>query len=34
MDNAEDNLMRVCNKDIAAKLLEITFGAEKEMQRW
>ncbi len=34
MDNAEDNLMRVCSKDIAAELLEITFGTEKEMQRW
>ncbi len=33
-EDAEDNLMRVCSKDIAAELLEITFGAEKEMQRW
>ncbi len=25
-EDAEDNLMRVCSKDIAAELLEITFG--------
>ncbi len=33
-EDAEDNLMRVCSKDIAEELLEITFGVEKEMQRW
>ena len=34
MNNAEDNLMRVCSKDIAAELLEIMFGAEKGLQKW
>ena len=28
-EDAEDNLMRVCSKDIAAELLTITFGTEK-----
>ena len=27
-EDAEDNLMRVCSKDIAAELLEMTFGSE------
>lgn len=25
-EDSEDNLMRVCSKDIAAELLELTFG--------
>ena len=33
-EDAEDNLMRVCSKDIAAELLEITFGSETGMQEW
>lgn len=30
-EDAEDNLMRVCSKDIAAELLEMTFGSEVEV---
>lgn len=33
-EDAEDNLMRVCSKDIAAELLEMTFGYEAELQEW
>ena len=33
-EDAEDNLMRVCSKDIAAELLEMTFGSEVELQEW
>lgn len=33
-EDVEDNLMRVCSKDIAAELLEMTFGSEAEMQEW
>ncbi len=33
-EDAEDNLMRVCSKEIAAELLEMTFGAEHIMQKW
>ena len=33
-EDAEDNLMRVCSKDIAAELLEITFGDEGNIQEW
>ena len=33
-EDAEDNLMRVCSKDIAAELLEMTFGSEAEPQEW
>ena len=33
-EDAEDNLMRVCSKDIAAELLEMTFGSEADMQEW
>ena len=33
-EDAEDNLMRVCSKDIAAELLEMTFGFEAELQEW
>ena len=33
-EDADDNLMRVCSREIAAELLEITFGSEKEMQEW
>lgn len=33
-EDAEDNLMRVCSKDIAAELLEMTFGTAEEMQEW
>ena len=33
-EDAEDNLMRVCSKDIATELLEMTFGSEAELQEW
>ena len=33
-EDAEDNLMRVCSKDIAAELLEMTFGSEADPQEW
>jgi hypothetical protein len=33
-EDAEDNLMRVCSKDIAAELLELTFGKDKDLQSW
>ena len=33
-EDAEDNLMRVCSKDIAAELLQMTFGSEVELQEW
>lgn len=33
-EDAEDNLMRVCSKDIAAELLEMLFGSEGELQEW
>ena len=33
-EDAEDNLMRVCSKDIAAELLEMTFGSGVELQEW
>lgn len=33
-EDAEDNLMRVCSKDIAAELLEIAFASESNIQSW
>lgn len=33
-EDVEDNLMRVCSKDIAVELLEMTFGSEVDMQEW
>ena len=33
-EDAEDNLMRVCSKDIAAELLEMTFGTGADVQEW
>ena len=33
-EDAEDNLMRVCSKDIAAELLEMTFGSKVDIQEW
>ena len=33
-EDAEDNLMRVCGKDIAAELLEMTFSSEADMKEW
>ena len=33
-EDIEDNLMRVCSKDIAAELLKMTFGREKELLDW
>lgn len=33
-EDAEDNLMRVCSKEIAVELLEMTFDSEVEMQKW
>ena len=32
--DVEDNLMRVRSDRIAAELLELTFGEEKNMQEW
>ncbi len=33
-EDDEDNLMRVCSKDIASELLEMTFDPEINMQEW
>lgn len=33
-EDVEDNLMRVCSKDIAAELLEMTFNSSADMQKW
>ena len=33
-EDTEDNLMRVCSTDIAAELLELTFGSGADMQEW
>lgn len=33
-EDAEDNLMRVCGKDFAAELLEMTFGSKADMKEW
>ena len=33
-ENVDDNLMRVCSKEIAAELLELTFGADNELSDW
>ncbi len=33
-EEADDNLMRVCSQEIAAELLEITFGGNIDMQEW
>lgn len=33
-EDAEDNLMRVVNKEIAAELLELTFGSNISMEKW
>ncbi len=33
-NDAEDSLMKACSKDIAAELLEMTFGSEVKMQEW
>ncbi len=33
-EDAEDNLMRVYSREIAAQLLEMTFGQENGMQTW
>ncbi|MCD8021417.1 MAG: DEAD/DEAH box helicase family protein, partial [Lachnospiraceae bacterium] len=33
-EDAEDNLMRICSKAIAAELLEMTFGSERKMLDW
>ena len=33
-EDAEDNLMRVSSKEIAAELLELTFGDKKSIQVW
>ena len=34
IEDAEDNIMRVKSKNIAAELLEITFGSQTNMQEW
>lgn len=33
-EDMEDNLMRVISGDIAAEIMEMTFGGEKEMMDW
>ena len=33
-ENVDDNLMRVCSKEIAAELLELTFGADNKLSDW
>ena len=33
-EDAEDNLMRVCSKEIASELLEMTFGKDSQYQVW
>ena len=33
-EDADDNLMRVCSKGIAAELMEMAFGDEADMQVW
>lgn len=33
-EDSEYNLMRVCSKDSAAELLEMTFASEVKMQEW
>ena len=33
-EDMEDNLMRVVNEDIAAEVMEMTFGGEKELADW
>ncbi len=33
-EDQEDNLIRVCSRDIAAELLEMTFKKEREMGEW
>ena len=30
-EDVEDNLMRVCSKEIAAELMEMTFGGENDI---
>lgn len=34
IEDAEDNIMRVKSKNIAAELLEITFGSQTNIQEW
>ena len=33
-EDIEDNLMRVCSKEIAAELLEMTFGVQVKLPEW
>ena len=33
-EDIEDNIMRVESKEIAAELLETTFGQNIEMEKW
>ena len=33
-EDAADNLIRVCSKDIAAEFLAMTFCSETELQEW
>lgn len=33
-EDAEDNLMRVCSKEIAVELLEMTFGTDVSVSEW
>ena len=33
-EDADDNLMRICDKSVASELLEMTFGGAKELSNW
>ena len=33
-EDIEDNIMRVCSKEIAAELLEMTFAEKDRLQGW
>ena len=33
-EDVEDNIMRVCSKEIAAELLEMTFAKKDRLQEW
>ena len=33
-EDIDDNLMRVCSREIAAELLEMSFGEEAKLESW
>ena len=33
-EDVEDDIMRIVSKDIAAEIMEMTFGGGKEMVNW